>query len=218
MTALAGGPTLDITGSCPGVLSIDGFGFTPSGTVAVLKGSGPGSDLLPGGPCTGGVTSLGGLGFVTTLRADGGGRVSISPSIAAPICGAEVQFLDTSTCGLSNTDTLGDGGGGGVLVGSYDVNTGPAWSGAPETYSCKEACARLFGGGADGYSCSTSADRITGTAWLSEYGSAAYCGPSGIALPDDTKVCDIYSESGCRSAYINDNCTDGLSINYCFAL
>ena len=76
----------------------------------------------------------------------------------------------------------------------------------------------LFGGAPDGYACSLSPDEITGTAWLSEYGSADYCGPDGVALDDDTKVCDVYDTSGCQSAYIRDNCGGGGSINYCFAM
>ena len=212
--AFAGGPTLDISGACPGVLSIVGSGFTPGGSVAVLKGSGLGSDVMPAGPCAGDRTSLSGLGYVTSLRADGAGNIRLSPSISAPLCGSYVQFVDATRCALSNTDTLGDAGG---LVGSYDVDDGPEWSDSPPTYTCQEACALLFGGGAGDYACSITPDSVTGTAWLSEYGSAAYCA-GGIALPHNTKVCDVHSMSGCQSAYIRDNCGGGTSINYCFAM
>ncbi len=214
-TALAGGPLLDITGACPGVLSISASGFAPGGNVAVLTGSGLGSDIIPGGPCAGAASNLSGLRYITTLRADGGGSVNLRPSISAPLCGSHVQFLEASSCVVSNTDTLGDMEG--EYVGSYDVHDGPAWADSPETYTCKEACALLYGGAADAYQCSINRDSITGTAWLSEYGSAAYCA-GGIALPDDTKVCDTYFESGCQSAYIADNCGGGASINYCFSM
>ena len=62
VTALAGGPTLDVSGSCPGVLSITASGFTPGGNVAVLTGVGTGSDMIPGGQCAGVVSSLRGIG------------------------------------------------------------------------------------------------------------------------------------------------------------
>ena len=213
--AFAGGPALDISGSCPGVVSVVGSGFTPGGTVAVLKGSGMGSDVMPGGPCAGGATDLRGLSLVTTIRADGRGGISVSPSVGGPLCGAYIQMVDVSSCGLSNVDTIG--GGGGELVGSFDVDAGPEWDASPPTYTCKEACALLFGGSPGSYACSIEPGSITGTAWLSEYGSADYCA-GGTPLDDDTKVCDTYFESGCQSAYIADNCGGGGSINYCFAM
>ncbi|MFT4627440.1 MAG: hypothetical protein ACI8PZ_006124 [Myxococcota bacterium] len=212
--AFAGGPLLDISGACPGVMSITGSGYTPGGNVAVLKGSGMGSDAMPAGPCIGGRTGLSGLGYVTMVRADGGGNISVSPSIGGPLCGSYVQFVDTASCGLSNVDTLGDVGG---LVGSFDVDAGPEWDASPPTYTCQEACALNFGGVAGDYACSIFSDSITGTGWMSEYGSAAYCA-GGIDLPHDTKVCDVYDAAGCQSAYIRDNCGGGESINYCFAM
>lgn len=213
--AFAGGPTLDISGSCPGVLSIMGSGFTPRGNVAVLKGSGLGSDAMPAGPCAGGRTNLSGLGFVTIVAADAGGNISVSPSIGGPLCGSYVQFVDTASCALSNTDTLGDVG---ELVGMFDVNAGPEWTDYPATVTCQEACAELFGGAARDYACSIVPDAITGTAWLSEYGSAEHCASGGVDLPHDTKNCAFYDMSGCQSAYVRDNCGDGASINYCFGM
>ena len=67
------GPTLDTSGSCPGVVNVEAAGLTPGGNVAILKGSGPGAVAMPGGPCAGGVTGLAGLALVTTSRADAGG-------------------------------------------------------------------------------------------------------------------------------------------------
>ncbi|MFT4628256.1 MAG: hypothetical protein ACI8PZ_006951 [Myxococcota bacterium] len=100
--AFAGGPSLIIWETCPGVVTITGSGFTPGGNVAVLKGSGWGSDAMPAGPCVGGRTSLSGLGYVTMLRADDFGSINISPSISGPFCGSYLQFVDTASCALSN--------------------------------------------------------------------------------------------------------------------
>ncbi|MFT4624315.1 MAG: hypothetical protein ACI8PZ_002974 [Myxococcota bacterium] len=107
--ALAGGPVLSIGGACPGVIDVEAMGFTPGGSVAVLKGSGPGSDIMPGGPCAGMASGLSGLGYVTTIRADGAGAVRVSPSVGGPLCGANIQFLDASTCTLSNLAVVGGG-------------------------------------------------------------------------------------------------------------
>ena len=106
-----------------------------------------------------------------------------------------------------------------AYVGEYLVHDGPVWTSSPETYSCIEACAEIFGGDPLTYRCSIDPsldpESITGTAWLSEHGSAAYCRSGGTELPDDTKECDTYFTTGCRSAYIADNCGDG-STNYCW--
>ena len=103
--------SLSVDGACPGAADITGSGFTPGGSVAVLTGSGPGSDAMPGGPCAGGVTDMTGLRYITTLRADGGGSLAARPSISGALCGDSVQFLDVTTCSLSNREIFGDAPG-----------------------------------------------------------------------------------------------------------
>ena len=104
---MAAAQTLSIDGAaCPGPMSVMGSGFTPGGSVAVLKGAGPGRDLVPGGPCAGTPTNLGGLSFVTLIGADGRGGFAAMPDIAAPLCGDSIQMLDVATCTVSNVDVL----------------------------------------------------------------------------------------------------------------
>ncbi|MFT5457883.1 MAG: hypothetical protein ACI9K2_004386, partial [Myxococcota bacterium] len=114
-TAFAGGPTLDISGACPGTIDVMASGFAPGATVGVLRGAGPGADIIPGGPCAGLPSDLGGLSLITTARADGAGRIVVSPSVGGPLCGDLVQMVDTSSCSLTNTAVIGGGGGPGVI-------------------------------------------------------------------------------------------------------
>jgi hypothetical protein len=81
--------------------------------------------MMPGGPCAGDTTDMAGLGYVTTLRADGAGNLSARPDIAGRLCGASVQFLDASSCGLSNRQVFG---GGAVILENELVVDGYAYA------------------------------------------------------------------------------------------
>ena len=108
-----------------------------------------------------------------------------------------------------------------TYAGSYLVHDGPGWMTYPPTYTCREACAEIFGGDEASYRCSVDDDTedpetITDSAWLSEYGAADNCmSGGGGPLPDDAKSCVNYDTAGCQSAYIMDNCGDG-STNHCW--
>ncbi len=108
-TGAAQAQSLTVAGACPGPMDISASGLTPGGSVAVLTGRGAGSDVLPGGPCADAVTDLGGVGYATSIRADGAGNILARPAIGAGKCGASVQFLDLSTCSLTNRATFGGG-------------------------------------------------------------------------------------------------------------
>ena len=100
------------------------------------------------------------------------------------------------------------------LVGSYNVNSGPAWGANPPTYTCKETCAKLYGGVFSNYACSTIVGTINGKAFLSGYADATYC---NTPQDDDFKVNMFYNcgQFGCSySAFVADNCFN--SINYCW--
>jgi len=104
----------------------------------------------------------------------------------------------------------------GTLVGAYDVHDGLPWGEDPPTFTCKEACAQIFGGEVTDYACSTSDQSITGTAYLSGWGDAQYC---GTPTDDDYKMNTNYNCGGvgcAYSAYVKDHCADGTSINYCW--
>lgn len=101
-TALAGGPSLSISGACPGPMDIVTTGVMPGTNVVIVTGSGIGSAPLPGGPCAGMDSGLSGrLNWYGPLRADGGGVASVSPSIPGPVCSLYAVAVDTATCGVS---------------------------------------------------------------------------------------------------------------------
>ncbi|MBL9107437.1 MAG: DUF4215 domain-containing protein [Myxococcales bacterium] len=103
-----------------------------------------------------------------------------------------------------------------LKVGQYDVHSGPAWYEDPPTYSCKEACAQIFGGMAGDYVCSIEADTPSGTAYVSGWGDGEFC---ATPKDDDYKVNVTYDcgGPGCAySAYVMDHCDQGTSINYCW--
>ncbi|MFT4625970.1 MAG: hypothetical protein ACI8PZ_004641 [Myxococcota bacterium] len=102
LPALAGGPLLAVSGTCPGPAVITVDGVSPGASVAILAG-GPGSDAVPGGPCADTRTDLSRIRYITTLRdADRDGSVSVAPSLPVPACGRSLQVLDLSTCAVSN--------------------------------------------------------------------------------------------------------------------
>ncbi len=211
LAGTASAQTLNINGACPGPMDVIGSGFTPRGSVAILTGGGPGSDVMPGGPCAGGTTNLRGLSFITTIPADAAGNIAASPSIAGGLCGTSVQFLDASTCNLSNRTVFGAGS----LTGSYQVNEGPSWTTDPPTYSCVEGCAEVFGGSAADYVCSTSGSRVDHSSYVDGWGDPAYCSDP---VDHDFKQGVTYDcgAAGCSySAYVSDHSC--ASVNYCYS-
>lgn len=106
--ALAGGPAVTVDGLCPGPVDLEIMGVTPGSTVAILKGDGPGSDLIPGGPCAGIRSGLDGLAYVTSLRdSDGDGMIRLRPSLPAPACSQSIQVIDVEGCVVSTVTPLG---------------------------------------------------------------------------------------------------------------
>ena len=108
VSAFAGGPSVTVSGSCPGPLTIDVSGIAPGATVAILKGAGPGADIIPGGPCSGDISGLAGLAYVTSVRdSDGDGLIRLSPTLPGPACAQSIQVLDAASCALTPATPLG---------------------------------------------------------------------------------------------------------------
>jgi hypothetical protein len=105
-----------------------------------------------------------------------------------------------------------------VLVGHFAVSDGPHWTTNPPTYSCRQACALLFGGAASNYRCSVNPTSITGTAWADGYADTSHCGASGgTPVADNWKVGTNYNcgSAACSfSAYVSDHSCS--SVNYCY--
>ena len=155
---------------------------------------------------------------------DGGVETLCTPDAGAPYCANTSN--DSANCGScgnacpTNYACLnGQCNHVYTVVGSYDVNSGVVWSTNPNTYTCQEACAAVFGGNSQDYACSTSATTLDHTAWESCWGDGGHCNGGGTAVADNAKVNSTYdcgaTDCSC-SAYVQDWCTDGTSINYCW--
>lgn len=100
--ALDTGPTLSITGVCPGAATLRIAGATPGGELPLARGSARGSFTVPGGPCAGTELDLSEPRLVRTLRADPAGDVDLDVELPAAACGAYLQAVDRTTCATSD--------------------------------------------------------------------------------------------------------------------
>jgi hypothetical protein len=105
-------------------MSINVSGITGGGSVALLSANGPGSFVVPAGPCAGTVTGLSpsGAALRSTSSADGGGMWGITPTIPGAACGAFVQALDLTTCSTSPAVPLA--GPGEFVIFTTDLTIG----------------------------------------------------------------------------------------------
>lgn len=102
---LGDGPSLSMTGACPGPVTLDMSGMTASGSVAIAYGA-AGSFVIPSGPCAGLVIDISGPTLAGFFTADAAGDLSISTTLPAGVCGLTVQAVDMSSCTKTNTITL----------------------------------------------------------------------------------------------------------------
>ena len=103
-------------------------------------------------------------------------------------------------------------------VGQFSVNQGPAWGDNPPSYSCVEACALLFGGGANQYHCSTTNGVLNNRAHVSGWGDGQYCVGATVAEGFKSPAPGGYNcgSAMCSySAYVADHC-GADAVNYCW--
>lgn len=99
------GPTLIVTGSCPGPMQLLVQGATPRGTVALIASFRMGHFTIPPGPCQGVALDIRppfAPGTPLLLRADAQGEIPFARTISAPLCGISIQVVDAPTCTASN--------------------------------------------------------------------------------------------------------------------
>ncbi len=104
-----GAPTLTTGGTCPGSVTLDIAGGTPNQRAALLFGTGPGSDSLPGGPCAGLVSGLENVGLLAPVGLDASGEASLTVTAPMMACGVSIQALDIASCQLTNVDVVPGG-------------------------------------------------------------------------------------------------------------
>jgi hypothetical protein len=101
-----GSPILDVAGTCPGPANLFFERFTPGGTIALLKGTSAGTDLIPAGPCAGDPSGLNNLQLHALFTADPAGNFVLSPNLPLGACGRSIQALDLTTCEISPVTVL----------------------------------------------------------------------------------------------------------------
>jgi len=99
------GPSLTITGACPGLLTFDVTGGTPFGGIALAYGP-AGSFTIGGGACAGTTLGISGPTLAGVFGADLNGDLNFSATVPGGVCGLTVQAVDLGSCAASNTDTL----------------------------------------------------------------------------------------------------------------
>lgn len=107
--SMGGGPTLTISGTCPGPVTLTASNVTGGGNVAFLYAFGTGNFVIPGGfTCAG--TQLGLNNSVQlggTSTADGSGVATFSANAPAQACGRVfLQAIDITTCTTTNVEGL----------------------------------------------------------------------------------------------------------------
>jgi hypothetical protein len=101
------------------------------------------------------------------------------------------------------------------LAGSFVVDQGPPWSNNPPTYTCQEACALLFGGMPNQYSCSTVNSGVDHLAYVDSWGATSPCLMNPVA--ENYKLNTNYNCGAVNcsySAYVNDHSC--AATNYCW--
>jgi hypothetical protein len=97
------GPGLSVSGTCPGVMSLDASGMTAGGPVVFAYSLTGGIFVVAGGPCAGLSVGMGLPVRLGTVIADGSGNASFSGNAPVNACGVvTVLAVDGPTCTSSN--------------------------------------------------------------------------------------------------------------------
>jgi hypothetical protein len=99
--------TFTVAGACPGQLDLTVDGATANGQVVFITGTLGGSTVLGGGPCVGTTVDLGApLKVRFKGPADANGSKTLSPVVAAGACQSGGQWMDVTTCGVTEALSL----------------------------------------------------------------------------------------------------------------
>ncbi len=94
--------TLDVSGSCPGVVNIDITDGTVEGRYTMFYASDEGDDVVPAGGCSGTATGLGRANWGFTMPDyDRDGAMSFGPTLPEVACGKLLQVMDATTCEMT---------------------------------------------------------------------------------------------------------------------
>lgn len=96
------GFSLNVTGTCPGTVTVAWRNATPSRQLAIVFGNNQGNTTIPTGPCAG--TQLGVQGSVRLVNTigSGSGSGSVNGNAGTSACGHFLQLVESGSCDTSN--------------------------------------------------------------------------------------------------------------------
>ncbi len=103
----AGGYRLSVRGTCPGTVTVEWNGATPSTQQGLVFGQSEGSTTIPNGACQG--TMLGIQGQVRLVNSFGtgpNGSGNVSGNAGTSACGHFLQLIEVPSCSTSNVDNI----------------------------------------------------------------------------------------------------------------
>lgn len=100
----AGDLTLEVTGQCPGAITVRWNGAEPNRPLAIIYGQRQGATIIPSGPCGGTQLGIaGGVRLITVIGTRSNGQGSVSGQASEVDCGGYLQLLvKSSPCVPSN--------------------------------------------------------------------------------------------------------------------
>lgn len=101
----SGGPSLNVSGTCPGTVTLTIGSATPNGTVELYQSKRAGSTTLSGGSCAGTTLGLSKARILTARTADANGNVTVQIRPNANRCALLFQAVDLTTCATTNVAT-----------------------------------------------------------------------------------------------------------------
>ena len=100
------GPELVITGSCPGLVTLQVTGLTPNSTSFLFASAAEGSFVIANGRCAGVELGLDNPHLILFLFADADGDVTVTGHLPANVCENFVQAFDRATCQATAVSSL----------------------------------------------------------------------------------------------------------------
>ncbi len=92
-------PEIAVAGACPGELTLELTGATPSGPIVVARSESEGVSVVPGGKCAGTELTLEEAKVLAAFLTDSDGSFLQTVTVPEGACGQLLQAVDRVTCG-----------------------------------------------------------------------------------------------------------------------
>jgi len=99
-------PSLQVSGSCPGGVSLSAAALAPGTVFDLYAGIPLETSTLKEGACSGRTVDLGAASWLATVRADNAGAFQLDRVISSESCDLSVQLVDRSDCRRSRPQPL----------------------------------------------------------------------------------------------------------------